>query len=250
MKQFLIFSFLCVLCNPLFAQITGPNKTLAYNNDISEKLVTLALQNPELEIADHQINIAKYNVVEAKAWWADRLSVSFNANEFTIKRLENKQQPNGQFYPYYPFYNVGLQLTLGDFFSKPATTRAAKEQVAIAEAKRTSTYRSIRAAVLTAYENYLANQELLTIQSQVTESLYNDYLQAKEKFRNGSISVDDYNKAIQAYHDQLAGRINAEHNFNLTKIQLEALIGVPIETVLNNGSMGNTGTVIDSTRAK
>lgn len=245
MKYLLTGVLFTFFYSPLFAQMNAPDVRMQANSGIAEKLVTMALQNPQLEVADHQINIAKYKLKEDKGWWASSISLSFNANEFTLKRLENKVPATGAYYPYYPFYNVGVNIPIGGIFSKPYTVKAAREGVAIAQAQRSSQYLQIRAAVLSAYNDYLANQELLTIQSQMTESAYNDYLQAKEKFRNGQISVDDYNKAIQNYHDQLANRINARHNLNQNKIQLEALIGQPVDNVLNSDS--NMQTPSDST---
>lgn len=240
----LIFSFLC--CNPLFAQVLSPDKMMATSSDIKGKLVELAFQNPELEIADHQINVAKYQLKSAKGWWADNISLAFNANEYSLKRLGKKPDvTTGQYTPFYPLYNVGVNIPIGGILTKPAMVRAAKERVAIAQAQRNSTYNQIKAAVLTAYEDYLASKQLLTLQSQVTESTYSEFLQAKEKFRNGQILLDDYNTATQAYHSQQVSKITAQHNFNLTKIQLESLIGVPLDGVLNNGG---SAIPTDSTR--
>jgi outer membrane protein TolC len=236
MKHVLLATLCSLLLNPLFAQMNAPDKKMASNPSMAERLVNLAMQNPQLEVADHEVNISQYKLKEEKGWWASSISLSFNANEFTIKRLENKQAPTGGLYPYYPFYNVGVSIPIGGIISKPFSVKAAREGVAIARAQRNSAYRQIRAAVLSAYNDYLANQELLTIQSQLTESSYNDYLQAKEKFRNGQVSVDDYNKAIQNYHDQLANRIGAQHNLNADKIQLEQLIGQPLDKVLADSS--------------
>jgi len=247
MKNLLLLFLINLAFNSLHAQIATPGNNIPINHDIRERLVELAIQNPDLEIADHEINVAKYQLKEAKGWWANNISLSFNGNEFTLKRMIGKQSTEpGQYYPYYPFYNVGLNIPIGGFFSKPAATKAAREQVAIAQASRNSKYRQIRVAVLSAYEDYSTSKELLTLQSQLTESSYNDYLQAKQKFRNGQILVDDYNKAMQRYHDQLANRITAQHQLDLNKIQLESLIGVPLDTLLYDEANQPGGTHIPS----
>jgi outer membrane protein TolC len=211
-----------------------PDPSVHSSSNIEERLVTLALQNPDLEVADHEIRAAQYQVKKAKRWWISSFELSSNANEFTVKRLNKETAPNGQFYPYYPLYNLSVRIPIDGIFTKHLDTKVAKENLAIAQAMRNSKFRQIRAAVLSSYENYQTNQELLTVQSQITESAYNEFLQAKQKFRNGQISVDDYNKATQQYHDQLINRIDAEHNFNQVKIQLEALIGVPLDNILTN----------------
>lgn len=246
MKHLLISSLICMLCHPLFAQVASQDKVMSTSSNIREKLVELALQNPDLEVADHQVQIAKYNLKEAKGWWASNISLSFNANEFTVKRLEGKnQQEDGRYYPYYPIYNVGMSIPIGGLFSKPAATKAAREKVNMAQAERDSKYREIRASVLTAYENYLSRKRLYTIQSQITESAYNDYLQTKEKFRNGQTTVADYNISSDQYYKALKERIGAENEFNLTRIELETLIGVPVSQVLTD--MGTTDAPTDST---
>lgn len=240
MKHLLLFSFICLSFTPLSAQVISPDSMRSVSSGIRSKLVELALQNPDLEVADHQINIAKYNFKASKGWWANNISMSFNANEFTLKRLEKTAPTNGQYYPYYPFYNVGLNIPIGGIFSQPSTVKAAREEVTIRQAERTSKYRQIRAAVLTAYENYLSSKELYTVESQLAESAYNDYLQAKEKFRNGQVSVADYNASTDQYQTALKARISAENGFNQTKIQMEALIGVPISQVLTDADAINT----------
>lgn len=239
MKLFLMLSLTVLLSLPVFAQIAPSGNRIVASPDIREKLVSLALQNPQLEVADHQIKISKYNLKTAKGWWLNNISLSFNANEFTIKRIMGKKPdgPAGQQYystNMYPLYNVGVNIPIGGIFTQPAQVKAAREQVAIAQAQRNTQYRAIREAVLSTYEDYLTNKELLTVQSQITESSYNEFLQAKQKFRNGQISVLEYNAAEGLYHNQLKNRISAEHNFNLTKIQLETIIGVPLSSVLNN----------------
>lgn len=242
MKHFVVLALSFSLCQPSFGQqAITPDKMMSASPDIQDKLVDLAMQNPNLEVSDHEIKIAKYELKEAKAWWINNISLAFNANEFTVDRLvkgKTSEPSNGGYYPYYPIYNVGVSIPIGGLFSKPAATKAAREQVAIAIANRNIEYRQIRAAVLSAYEDYLANQQLLTLQSQATESSYNDYLQAKEKFRNGQINVDAYNIAFRDYRTQLTNSINAQHDFELTKIKIEELIGVPLSSVLN-GNGGN-----------
>ena len=247
MKRLLLLALLLHPDLKVYAQAITPGKMETTTMGIKDRLVTLALQNPDLEVSDHAINIAKYQLQSSKAWLANNISVSLNANEFTIKRLQGKTESNGQYYPFYPFYNIGINIPLGNFFSKSKETRIAREQVKIAQENRETKYREIKTAVLLEYETYLANQELLTVQSQITENTYNDYLQAKEQFRNGQIKIDEYNAATKMYHDQLISKINAQQNFDMSKIKLESLIGVPLNNVLESGNTGNSANASDST---
>lgn len=235
MKHWLMLCLASILFSPVLAQEITPDKMMDVNSDIRNKLVELALQNPELEVADHQVNVAKYNLSAAKGWWAENFTLSFNANEYSIKNMGKSSTTDvGHFYSPYPLYNMGINIPIGGIFSKPQAVKAAREQVAIMEADRTGTYRQIRASVLSAYEDYLSSRELLTVQSQVTESAYNEFLQARQKFGNGQISLESYNNIAQQYHNQLMVRINAEHDLNINKIKLESIIGVPLSNVLPN----------------
>lgn len=247
MKRILFLCVGCIAFSPLFGQVGISANTPSYDSGISEKLISLAFQNPQLEVADHQVKIAEYNLSAAKGWWAENLSLSFNANEYSLKNMGKAPAPNAGYVGMYPLYNMGINIPIGGIFSKPQAVKAAKERVAIAENQRKAQHTDIRTAVLTAYQNYLSGKELYTVQSQLTESAYSDYLQSKEKFRNGGISVSDYNDAANRYQDALKARISAENSFKLTQIQLEALIGVPLSTVLTNNT---TQAPADSTTAQ
>lgn len=240
MKHCLVLSMALILTIPVFSQISPNGNRAAVVPNIRARLIELAIQNPDLEIADYRIKIAKYNLKSAKGWWLKNISLSFNANELTIKRITGDKPADGQYYPYYPFYNVGINIPIGGIFTQPAKVKAARVEVTIAKAQRNNTYRAIKAEVLSAYENYLASRRLLTVQVQIAESSYNEYLQAKQKFRTGDISIIEYNAASEAYHKQLKNKINAQHNLNLNEIKLETLIGVPLRTVLATQQPQNT----------
>jgi outer membrane protein TolC len=229
----IIFLFLVgMLYRPVFAQEVTPEKMMNSNSDIRNKIVELALQNPTLEVADREVKIAKYNLSAAKGWWAENFSFSFNANEYSLKYLGKSSTDESHVYTPYPLYNMGINIPIGGIFSKPQSVKAGRERVYIAQANRTNTYREIKAEALAAYEDYLRSQKLLAIQSQVTESVYSEYLQAQQKFSDGQITIDDYNNMVQQYRGQLITRINAEHNLNLDRIKLESIIGVPISSLL------------------
>lgn len=234
MKNLLFIIAAIIYCGSLHAQ-GQTNNSNKLSNSIETRLVELALQNPEIEIADHQIQVAKYHLKEVKGWWLNNISLSFNANEFTVKRLENKMV-DGQSYPYYPLYNFSVNIPIGGIFSKPATVRAARENVAISRATRDSKFRQLRADVLSAYQAYKAGKELYALQSQITEAAYNEYLQIQEQFRNGQVPISEFNNASEVYHEAVKNRISAKHNFELTRITLEALIGKPIGQVVTSAS--------------
>src|ERR1700685_4540628 len=110
---------LLLLINSTYAQ-NQPGRTSTYSLtadslrtiDIREKLVSLALQNPTYEIADHNLTIVLYNIRIAKSAWLSTGGAQGNVNEFS---LFPKTQGNNPIY--YPKYNFGLSIPF-DIFTR------------------------------------------------------------------------------------------------------------------------------------
>src|SRR5205085_9873475 len=85
------------------------NMDTAVVGDIREKLIHLALQNPDYEIADRQITIAHNNLELTKTKFLNNLVGQINYNEYSIKA------PTDNFANYYPKYNIGLSIPFGIF---------------------------------------------------------------------------------------------------------------------------------------
>src|ERR1043165_1728890 len=75
--------------------------------DIRERLVQLAMQNPQYEMVDHAANAAEYQIRLAKGNWLNIFSASGNVNEFTVNQLTGTGNAATQNI-YYPKYNLGL----------------------------------------------------------------------------------------------------------------------------------------------
>lgn len=195
--------------------------------DIREKLVSLALQNPLYEIADHNLNIALYNIRIAKSAWLNTLSAQGNVNEFTIFPKEAGNNPI-----YYPKYNFGLGIPF-DIFSKNSNNiKIAKENYMIALATRNDKFREIRAQVLTAYEDYLVDKQKLELQTQVRQDAYALYKAAEKQFEDNTIKLEEFNRASAAWVTSQMGELDYRRNLNVRKIELEKMIGVKLDDVL------------------
>jgi outer membrane protein TolC len=192
--------------------------------DIKEKLVQLALQNPELEIADRRIAIAEYEYKKNKTQFLNNIYVSGNLNEFSIKTNTPNQ--------FFPRYNIGATIPLDLFVTRDKDLKIAKENIGIAAAEKNQRYRLIRAAVLSAYEDYLMNKEMLELQSQIAQDVYTNFLRSEKDFSQGIISQEEYNKSFKSYSDEQTKKITLTRNFNVSKLELERMIGVPIDEVI------------------
>ena len=204
--------------------------------DIREKLVRLALQNPTYEVADHQVNIAAFQLKVARSSWLGLFAANGNVNEYTISPPK-ATVVNGQAISnpiYYPRYNFGLTIPLDVFSVKPNNVKIARENYAIAAAQRTEKYRQIKVDVLTRYEDYLLDKQKLEYQIQITQDQYTVYKKAEKDYADGSIKLEDLNKSYKGWVDEQTRRLEFQRNANVAKLELERIIGVKLEDVIKN----------------
>lgn len=214
------------------AQNVDYNAIILPNNvsDISfeEKLVRLAWQNnPANQILDYQTNISNIEVKQARWSWLDDWRVQGNLNEFTI----NDNADVGDRAQFYPKYNVTGQIRLSYFVDIPLEVKKKKQEVLIAKSNINMQKLAIRAEVLTRYQTYLMNRELLKIQTEIVEDLYASLSLAEQQFKNGEITLNAFNIQQDRYNNQRVKQINAQGDFNISKIAVEEMIGMKLEDV-------------------
>lgn len=234
-----IFAGICLLmltaATSEAQQPTGRNVSTYHANldtsqitDIRERLVQLALQNPNFEIADRNVNVATYQLRKAKGSWLGALSASGNINEFTI----NKPDALSIQATLYPKYNFSVNLPLDFFTSRGNEVKIARENVYIANALKNDQYRTIRRAVLSMYEDYLLHKEKLELITRMTQSEYTEYKLAEKDFSDGLVTPEVFKKAEGAYYEQLMRKADFQRNFSIAKLELEQMIGVSIDDIL------------------
>lgn len=211
---------------PVFSAIRQPDAV-----DIREKLVTLALQNPNYEIADRNVSIAEYNVKKAKGSWLNPIILQGNLNQFSIQKTTTVP---GTVAPgsLYPKYNIGANIPLDVFSMKKNDVKIARENLSIAQAQKNQRFREIKADVLTKYEDYLLTQQRLDFQTQVTQDARTVYLTSEKDFQEGAIKQEEYNKSYRAYLDEKAKQLECDRNFKVMKLQMEEIIGISMEDLM------------------
>lgn len=193
--------------------------------DVREKLVQLAMQNPNYEVADRAVNKSLYELRKARGSWLGALSVQGNVNEFTL----DKGNPAANFFPR---YNVALSVPLDLFTNKSNDVKIARENYLIAEANRNDRYRQIRAEVLTRYEDYLMYKERLESQVRITQDEQLLFKSKERDFEDGIINQEEYTRAAKAYEQAKLLKSEYQRNYNVSKYDLERMIGVPLEEAL------------------
>lgn len=194
---------------------------------IEEKLVRLAWKNyPANMIAQHEVNSAKQQIGVAGSSWLSLIGVSANLNEFNINPASNPNQNN-----FYPRYNIGASIPLGVFIEIPKQVKIAKEGYEISKQKLNQQKLFIRAEVLTRYQVYLKAKSLFELQAQNTELRENNFSVIRERFLNDDATLTEYNNSLDNLNAAKSTSINAENDYIISKIALEAILGVQLESV-------------------
>lgn len=191
---------------------------------VRNKLISLALKNPILQQAEANVQIAKINRVKANSTLLGAVSVGANINEFVFN--------NSAAASFFPKYNIGLTVPL-DLFSKSKSNKEIADQtITINEALKVQQTNAIKAEVLARYENYKEKKELVELQKISLENDLIAYQSAQKDYAEETIKLVEMNKLYQSYINEKAKLVSIERDLNVSIIQLEELIGVPLEEAL------------------
>jgi outer membrane protein TolC len=203
---------------------TNPNDTI-----IENRLVLLALMQPNFQQTLHQQKIFEYQLKKQRESWLNLLTLSTTYNDQTFAKPTS---PNGTTAYVYPKYFIGVNIPLGLIVSNGTDIKITKESEMIAKGQQEELSKSIKASVLTNYKEYKANEKLLAIQSQAVDDEQTNFIQVEQKFKNGTATLDAYNEASKKYSDEQVKMINLQLQQDLIKVELERLIGRKLEDAL------------------
>lgn len=235
MKKFLLGSVFFLTTIAALAQNNPPANyrpnVKSSETDIREKLVALALQNPNYEQADRDVNIAGFQLKKAKGSWLQLFTASGNLNELSLKQGNSNNVAEGGLY--FPRYNFAVTIPFDFFSAKANDVKVARETVLKAEAAKNERYRLIRRQVLTLYEDYLMHKEKLELQIRMTQAEYTRYKLAEKDFEENTITAEVFNKAEATYFTEQIRKSELQRNLNVVKLELEEMIGVSFDELVN-----------------
>lgn len=231
------------LSSHAYTQKVDYNKIILPNSarDISleERLVQLAWENnPENKILANNIDIATHDVRLTKAQWLDLITLSGNVNEFAISPTTEFQRERAQFFP---LYNINLSLRLSTLLTNPQKTKIAYINLQNQQQNLNLQRLHLRSEVLTMYENLKQSKEILGFQLELTENFYNAFVMAEDNFKKGQIDINQYNQRFEEYKNAQIRQRNLETGYNTAQLQLEEMIGVELETVLEEFNLRYNG---------
>lgn len=203
------------------SQITELN----YDSLVKIKLVKLALKySSNLKINDATTRIAEANYDGAKKSWLSSVSFGANINEFVVSNSEAAS--------FFPKYNLGAMVPLDIFTRTKTQKKVAAENINISNLQKEHQSKLIKAEVLLRYENYKEKKEVVNLQRSYMEYDLLAYESAKQAYSDGDIQLEIMNKAHQIYITEKSKMATMEKELNVAIIQLEELIGVPVEEAI------------------
>jgi outer membrane protein TolC len=201
------------------------------STDISDtanenKLVALALQGPEYDASIHKSKVDELELRRAKATWLNLLSISTNYNDQSFA----KKATTGTNNYVYPKYYFGITIPLGIIFSQGNTVKMARESIAQGKDQQEILARQIKVNVLSKYKEYKLLNALIEMESETINDVQANFSQAEDNFRKGT--VESYMLVQRAKNDELTKVLNLQFRQDLIRLDIERMIGVPLDHVL------------------
>jgi outer membrane protein TolC len=197
----------------------------------ADRLVQLAWQNHaanrnfELDVisTEKAIKLARFE-------WLDLISLNLNINTGSLQNFGKFTANEGENL-FFPWYNMGISLSPSRFFTVPAEVELARFEHQKSQELLNAQKLRLRAEVLTRYEVYLHNLEMVKVITESYELANSNFVLARERFNKGDVTLDEFNAANATKIAALTGKMGAEMQFMLAKIALEEMIGMKLEEV-------------------
>ena len=156
--------------------------------------------------------------------WLDGIHATFNLNEGNIN-------PNAPTNVFFPRYNFGTTLKLGNFMNQKHRNNISEQEILIAENRTNQQKLKIRAEVLRRYSIYQNALELFKISTNLANDAETYYISVKLKFQTGLEPFKTYNEALQAYQNAEVVRLETKQQVEISRINLEEIIGVSLDNI-------------------
>lgn len=190
------------------------------------RLVELALQQPKFDEVEAQRKTIDYQLEKQRKAWLNVLSLSVNYNDQTFAGKRSNQTAY-----VYPRYFFGLTVPLGLIFAGGTDYKITKESGTIIKDQALELQQTIKANVLSDYQQYRTYDKLIAIQNQQNDDAQAYYLQIQQKFSDGTATLEAYNDASVKYNDGVVKTVNLKLQQDLIKLDLEKLIGRRLEDI-------------------
>ncbi len=225
--------------------------------EFQEYLVQLAWENnPSNRVLEHNIRIAEEEVTISKWEIANDMGVTFNINENNIKSRDTSipdATPEALMAANditqeqlttldasrgivdlggvnnFPIWNVGLIFNLGRWINRDNEMEIAKQKLQIEEVTLDQQKLELRAEVIRRYQAYLHTVEVYKIRVQTEEDIAQTFQLVSNRFKEGTVDFEEFSRASNANQNAKEATLNSKGDIVATKIDLEEIIGIPLE---------------------
>lgn len=204
--------------------------TFGITDTVSDKLADLVTEgNVYLGVVEKEEEASFYEWKRAKSFWFSNLTASFNLNEGNLRTAKDSTLAN----LFYPRYNLNLSLPLSTFFTKPKEAKKAKAEYEGAQAQKDLQKHQLRMNIKNAYQTYITNKYLLSLQEAVLRDEKLLLSQIQKAFETTvDVSLEAFTNANKRYNAELAKRLNLMKEVNMSKAELENYLGMKLEDAL------------------
>lgn len=207
--------------------ISGTGSATASRESVEERLVQLALNKSfGSKVAIYETQMAEGTLKQSKMLWFDKVRMQGNLNEFTI---QPDKFARSQFFPR---YNFSVGLSFGDFAIIPQEIKRNRAALEIARLGVDSQKLAVRTEVLRKYNHYLSIRDQLSLHKRLESETELNLGLMKTKFDKGDENYQNYSIVIERHYNMLMRTKELEEQLEEAKIDLEAMIDTPLETVL------------------
>jgi len=208
----------------------GQSKNLQPRETIEEQLVGLAWKNsPASKVLPYKIQLAEKNSGLQQRSWFDAFKVQGNLNEINL----NPEQYGGRSI-YFPRYNFSVSFALSDFVAVPRSIRSRKLGAEIARLDAESQRILIRSDVLKRYNHYTSIKSRLLIQRKLESEIAVNLELARNKFNQGNETYEVLSGLTERYYTLQLATKEMEESLEEARLDIEAMIGVKLNTVIED----------------
>lgn len=227
----LFFSF----CNLSEAQDKIPknlldtNKIISQNPDTSdylEKLIYIAWQNyPDNLAQRYLVDVAEEDLFQRKWSWLDNLNLTYQYNPEPTSNLNSNNTTS------LPRFGIGISVNIGSIFTTPSKIAQGRYYVERAKLGVIQQKLYIRSEVSKRYSHYMGNINLMKIRTQAVNDAQSSLTLVKYQYESGQVNLEEYNKALRTYTDNLERQAVSEMDMLFNKADLEQLLGIKLEDI-------------------
>lgn len=194
--------------------------TIAYIAKLEELAVTYYPQNDYFR---GKVGSSEEGVFQSKWSWLNTLNLTYQYNP------KQSQDPNTN--AVLPVFGIGVTVNIGNIVLTPSRISQAQDELRAAKASLESQLAFVRAEVRRRFAKYTQSLDLLKIRVRAVNDSESEVEYIKHKFEKGETNIDEYNKVLRSYTDNLQGKVVSEGDVLYTKVTLEEMIGTKLEDV-------------------